>query len=126
MISLCFVFLALVEFAIVLLVKHRKDWKKKDTDSISDQSKMKSSMEKDRNVVLGQDAGKVCTTRGSRVTSNAASDEPITKKSYYGNTILDEFDALPLTTKIDFTSFFLFNICYILVNLVYWVHCTFI
>ena len=113
-----------MEFAIVLLVKHRKDWKEKDTGILSYQSKMKSSIEKDRDIVLGKDAGKGCTIQGSQVTSNAANDEPITQKSYCGTTLLHEFDALPLTTKIDFTSFLVFNICYILVNLVYWVHCT--
>ena len=86
---------------------------------------MKSSIEKERDVVLGKDTGKVCTTHGSRVISNTANDEHIPQKSFCGTTILDEFDAVPLTTRIDFTSFLLFHIGYILVNLVYWVHCSF-
>ena len=110
-----------MEFAIVLLVKHRQDWKKKDTDSHSDQLKLKALIEKDRDAVLDKTARKMCTTQ---VTSNGSNDKPIQQKSFYGYTILEEIDALPLTTKIDFTAFLLFNVCYILVNLVYWLYCT--
>ena len=84
---------------------------------------MKVPIENDHDVVIGKLAGKMCTTKKSQVTSNATADKPMTQK--YGFTILDEIDALPLTIKIDFTAFLLFNTCYIFVNLVYWVNCTF-
>ena len=118
-------FLTLVEFSIVLLVKHRKDWKNKAVYSLSDQLKIKALIQKDRDFVLEKHAGKVSTTQESQVISNGTDDEPIRQNSHHGYKIFDEIDALPLTTKIDFTAFLLFNICYILVNLVYWLYCTF-
>ena len=84
---------------------------------------MKVPTENDHDVVTGKLAGKMCTTKESQVTSNGPANKPKTQK--YGCTILDEIDALTLTTKIDFSTFLLFNICYILVNVVYWVKCTY-
>ena len=125
MISLCFVFLTLVEFAIVVLVKDRKDWKGEAINSGSGKLKIKASLENDRADVVRKHAGKIGATQGSTITLNGTNDEPRRHKPGFWSTILDEIYELPLTTKIDFSTFLLFNTCYFLVNLIYWPYCIF-
>ena len=114
-----------MEFAIVVLVKHRKDWKGKANNRESVKLKIKASLENDRDDVARKRAGKIGATQGSTITFNGTNDEHIRHNSYCWSTILDDIHALPLTTKIDFSAFLLFNICYLLVNLIYWPYYTF-
>ena len=114
-----------MEFAIVLLVKHRQDWKNQADNSGLDEFKIKDTIENDQDAVVGKVAGKVRTTQGSKITLNAADDEFGRQTSCCCLTICNEFHTLPLTTKIDFSSFLLYNICYFLVNLIYWLYYTF-
>ena len=113
-----------MEFAIVLLVKHRQDWKNQADNSGLDEFKIKDTIENDQDAVVGKVAGKVCTTQVSKITLNATDHQSERQTSHHCLAVCDVFDTLPLTTRIDFSSFALFNICYFLVNLIYWPYYT--
>ena len=116
LISLCFVFAALVEFAIVLLVKHKHDLG-------NDVNRAKHiNFELKNNEAEGaiNQMGKARLTQGSKLRLKKIEFEENGRKKYRRNTVFDCFYALPLTTRIDFIAFVLFNLLYFLLNLIHW------
>ena len=109
-------FAALVEFAIVLLVK-----RKQDLDDDVDRAKH-INFELKNNEAEGaiHQIGKARLTQGSKLSLKKIEVEAIGQKKYHRSTIFDWFYALPLTTRIDFVAFALFNFLYFLLNLTHW------
>ena len=116
MISLCFVFAALVEFAIVLLVKHKQDLGN-DVDRAKHIKFKRKNNEAEGAI---DEMGKARLPQGSKLRLKKIEVEPIGKKKYHRSTIFDWFYALPLTTRIDFVAFVLFNFLYFLLNFMHW------
>ena len=116
MISLCFVFAALVEFAIVLLVKH-----KQDSDNDVDRAKhTKFELKNNEAERAINQLGKARLTQGSKLRLKKIEVAAIGQKKYRRNTVFDCFYELPLTTRIDFVAFALFNFLYFLLNFMHW------
>ena len=116
MISLCFVFAALVEFAIVLLVKHKQDLGN-DVDRAKHIKFKRKNNEAEGAI---DDMGKTRLPQGSKLRLKKIEVEAIGQKKYHRITIFDWFYALPLTTRIDFVAFVLFHFLYFLINFIHW------
>ena len=116
LISLCFVFAALVEFATVLLVKH-----KQDSDNDVDRAKhTKFELKNNEAERAINQLGKARLTQGSKLRLKKIEFEENGQKKYRRKNVFDCFYALPLTTRIDFVAFVLFNLLYFLLNLIHW------
>ena len=116
MISLCFVFAALVEFAIVLLVKHKQDLGN-DVDRAKHIKFKRKNNEAEGAI---DEMGKARLPQGSKLRLKKIEVEAIGQKKYRCNAVFDCFYALPITTRIDFVAFVLFNFLYFLLSLIHW------
>ena len=116
LISLCFVFAALVEFAIVLLVKHKQDL----GNNVDRAKHIKFKRKNNEAEGAIDEMGKARLPQGSKLRLKKIEVETIGQKKYRRNTVFDRFYALPLTTRIDFVAFVLFNFLYLLLNLTHW------
>ena len=118
MISLVFVFLTIVEFAWVLLLKEfqeRRMKKRKDSD---DASKWRQDLENPAT------KSKRNFNKVTNLKQTCGADQE--KKSNAGNLkvfLMYRFsflDGLPTTRKIDFSAFVVFNVTFFLINVIYW------
>ena len=116
LISLCFVFAALVEFAIVLLVKHKQDL----GNNVDRAKHIKFKRKNSEAEGAIDEMGKARLPQGSKLRLKKIEVETIGQKKYRRNTVFDCFYALSLTTRIDFVAFLLFNFLYFLLNLIHW------
>lgn len=118
LISLVFVFLTIVEFAWVLLLKEfleRRMQKRKDSD---DASKYQQDLENPvkqskRNVNKVTNLKQRCGD-DQETKSNAGQLKVFLM---YRSSFLD---GLPTTRKIDFSAFVIFNVTFFLINVIYW------
>ena len=109
-------FAALVEFAIVLLVKQKQDYK----DGVDRDKHIKFELKNNEAIGAINQMGKARLTQGSKLRLKEIEVKSIGQKKYRRNTIFDYFYALPITTRIDFVAFVLFNFLYFLLNLIHW------
>ena len=109
-------FAALVEFAIVVLVR-----RKQDLDDDVDRAKH-INFELKNNEAEGaiQQMGKAGLTQGSKLCLKKIEVEAIGQKKGRRNAVFECLYELPITTRIDFVAFVLFNFLYFLLNLIHW------
>ena len=108
-----FVFAAMVEFAFVLFVKRKQEWKNKEENCTSDRSRpVKISGHK------GTKVSNLETKKAGRVEETK--DQETRNIGFWStkNNVLHDFH---LTTKIDFVGFVIYCFSYFIFNFVYWI-----
>ena len=111
---------ALIEFATVLFVKRRKDWTSNAVNSNNDQIQMATEIKDEGTSGVFKDTSKVFTTPTSKDESNGTNMERIKHRQCYWIVMFDEYSTLPLTTRIDVSTFILFHIVYVMITLGHW------
>ena len=102
-----FVFAAGVEFAFVLFVKQKQEWKGKGENCTSE--------------ISGHKVNKVSnleTTKAGRVEETKDQE---TRKNGFWSTENNVLHDVHLTTRIDFVGFVLYCFSYLIFNFVYWI-----
>ena len=119
MISLLFVFGALAEFAFVLTVHQKHEWKKAATNSVGDKVWLHEN-EPEKTAV--------CFKPTRTITTNEVNKPDLdvrgvgeTHQKQIGEYKFRTLYGLPLTTKIDISAFFIFNFSYLFFNCIYWI-----
>ena len=117
LVSLLFVIGTLVEFACVVFVKQNLDLFKTSNQIHEKYSNKPASMVKE------------CPNpfdKMSKVECHGKNDNSLTEKEEMrhledrsGKSLILTFKALPITTKIDFATFLIFNFVFVTFNLVY-------
>ena len=109
-------FAALVEFAIVLLVKHKQDL----GNNVDRAKHIKFKRKNNEAEGAIDEMGKARLPQGSKLRLKKIEVEAIGQKKDRCNAVFDYFYALPITTRIDFVAFVLFNFLYFLLSLIHW------
>ena len=113
-----FVFSAMVELALVLILKQKQGWVTAientiEYDASSEDTVFKARFKADNNIFTGPAAAKVgCNMIDTK--------EHETRMMSFWRRMLRIFYALPLTSKIDLSVFLLFYLCFFLMNCIYW------
>ena len=124
MISLVFVFLQMLEFALVLILKEadkrRLDESNADTDRIRlRKSRIPKLIPKkltERNITTD----KVAPFEETKRDLNTNDVSQPRQTTFWINTLMF-FEKLPLTRRIDFLAFAIYHFSYLLFNIIYWV-----
>ena len=111
--SLLFVFAAMAEFALVIFIKQNSDWRNHDRIGIRLEKEIQIQEKSSINVVAPVDGLK------SRI-KDAQYDVPKAKHS--SMTTFELICNLPITSKIDYSAFVVFNFTYLILNCLYWIH----
>ena len=111
---------ALIEFATVLFVKRRQDWTSNAGNSVNDQTQMATEIKDEGTSGVFKDTSKLFTTPTIKDESNGTNMATIRHRKSYWIVMFDEYLSLPLTTRIDVSTFLLFHIVYVMITLVHW------
>ena len=117
LVSLLFVIGTLVEFACVVFVKQNLDLFKTSNLIHEEYSKKPASMVKECSNILDNMRKVEC--HGKNDNSLTEKEEMRHLEERSGKTLALRFKALPITTKIDFVTFLIFNFVFVIFNLVY-------
>ena len=105
--SLIFVFGAMAEFAVILVIKQKLDWKKASINDIHKVSPMED--EKTNPANISKTPGKIGPIKEMNLAPKTLQEKSIGLSS-----------LLLSTTKIDLFAFILFNFSYFIFNCIYW------
>ena len=111
--SLLFVFAAMAEFALVIFIKQNSDWSKYGRIEMGSEKEIQLKEKSSINVVAPVDGLE------SRI-KDAQYDVPKAKHS--SMTTFELICNLPITSKIDYSAFIVFNFIYLIGNCIYWIH----
>ena len=111
--SLLFVFAAMAEFALVIFIKQNSDWRKDGRIGIELEKEIQIQEKPSINVVAPVDG----------IESRVRDTEYVMPKAkYLSMTTLELIYNLPITSKIDYSAFIVFNFTYLIGNCIYWIH----
>ena len=119
LISMMFVFAAMVEFAFVVLIKQRQELR-----NTGDNIGNCGSKSDERPKHIPSEASNVWINvmqARSNVVNVEETDELERKESSFWNRRYVSFIGLPLTTKIDMAGIVLFHFSYMIFKIIYWV-----
>ena len=115
-----FVFAAMVEFAIVLLIKQRQE-SRNTGDNVGTSGLNSDKIPKN----IPSEASKVfinVTQERNKIENLEETDELEMREPSFWSRKYASFNGLHLTTKIDLAGIVLFHVSYMIFNVVYWVH----
>ena len=119
LISMMFVFAAMVEFAFVLFVKQKREWHSIGENDGVGGSKSDKIPKHRRNEASN---ASIDVMRGqSKVGNLDETNEMETRQPSFWMRKCALFKRLPITTKIDLVGIVLFHTSYLVFNVVYWV-----
>ena len=111
--SLLFVFAAMAEFALVIFIKQNSDWKKDGRIGMGLEKEIQIEEKFSINMVAPADGIE------SRIKDT---DYVVPKAKHLSMTTLELIYNLPITSKIDYSAFIVFNFTYLIGNCIYWIH----
>ena len=117
LVSLLFVIGTLVEFSCVVFVKHNLDLFKTSNLIHEEYSNKPANMVKECPNILDNMSNVEC--HGKSNISLTEKEEIRNLEERSGKSLALRFRALPITTKIDFITFLIFNFVFVTFNLVY-------
>ena len=115
-----FVFAAMVEFAIVLLIKQRQE-SRNTGDNVGTSGSNSDKIPKN----IPSEASKVFINviqEKNKIENLEETDELEMREPSFWSRKYASFNGLNLTTKIDSAGIVLFHVSYMIFNVVYWVH----
>ena len=98
----------MAEFALVLILKQKRDWKR-DAVHVND----------DGSILEDKNQTKTETFSKNTIWIAPSEETKIDRKAFEEKT-LGWFYALPFTTKLDLLTFIFFNLSYFTFNCIYW------
>ena len=110
--SLLFVFAAMAEFALVIFIKQNSDWRKDGRIGMELEKEIEITEKPSINVVAPVDG----------LGSSMKDTEYVVPKARHSSmTTLELICNLPITSKIDYSAFIVFNFIYLILNCIYWI-----
>ena len=103
----------MAEFALVIFIKQNSDWRKDGRIGIGLEKEIQIQEKSSINVVAPVDGLE------SRI-KDTQYDVPKAKHS--SMTTIELICNLPITSKIDYSAFVVFNFTYLILNCLYWIH----
>ena len=111
--SLLFVFAAMAEFALVIFIKQNSDWRKDGRIGMGLEKEIQIEEKFSINMVAPADG----------IESRIKDTEYVVPKARHSSmNILELICNLPITSKIDYSAFIVFNFIYLILNCIYWIH----
>ena len=111
--SLLFVFAAMAEFALVIFIKQNSDWRKDDRIRLGSEKEIQIKEKPSINIVAPVDGLE------SRMKDT---EYEVPKPNHSSMTTFERICNLPITSKIDYSAFVVFNFTYLILNCIYWIH----
>ena len=117
LVSLLFVIGTLVEFACVVFVKQNSDLFKTSKAIHEEYFNKQASMVKECPNISNTTSNVECYGKNNNALTETEKLKIFEEKS--GKPLILKFKALPVTTKIDFVTFLIFNFVFVTFNFVY-------